>query len=79
MPKYAVLVKHFARDLDDIRVEIVNVPRELEHIGPHEAMAMVRENLLGPFEVICVTDRIQELEYKRPETASATERSGGEK
>jgi hypothetical protein len=56
--KYAVLVKHFARDISDVRIEIIEVPRELENFGPHEAELLVREKLLGPFEVIAVTDRI---------------------
>lgn len=63
MYKYAVLVKHFARDISDVRIEIVNVPRELENVGPYEVEAFVRQNLLGPFEVIGVTDRISEQNY----------------
>ena len=62
--RYAVLVKHYARDISDVRVEIVNVPRDVENFGSHEAGALVRENLLGPFEVIAVTDRIAERDYQ---------------
>ena len=58
MIRYAVLVKHFARDISDVRIEIIEVPNEVKDFGPHEAEALVRENLLGPFEVVAVTDRI---------------------
>lgn len=57
MIRYAVLVKHFARDIEDVRIEIVE-SEDIENFGPCEAEALVRENLLGPFEVIAVTDRI---------------------
>lgn len=60
MSKYAVLVKHFARDISDVRIEIIDVPSSRDDFGPFEAEALVRENLLGPFEVIAVTDRIAE-------------------
>jgi hypothetical protein len=56
--KYAVLVKHAFRDNSDIRVEIVEVPNEREDFGPMEAKALIQKDLLGPFEVIAVTDRI---------------------
>lgn len=55
--KYAVLVKHFGRDMWDVRIEIVEAPKE---VGPKEVEDFVREGLLGPFEVIAVTDRIYE-------------------
>ena len=68
MKYYAVLVKHFARDIDDVRVELIEVPSSVEDFGPHEAEAMVRENLLGPFEVIAVTDRISTRHYRKQDT-----------
>jgi len=64
--RYAVLVKHFARSIDDVRIEIVEVPQELENFGPYEAEALIRENLIGPFEIIAVTDRISYVTAERP-------------
>lgn len=58
--RYAVLIKHFMRDISDVRVELVDVPNEREDFGPIEARALIQENLLGPFEIIAVTDRIAE-------------------
>lgn len=73
MAKYAVLIKHFARDMGDVRIEIVNVPSKLENICPYEVEAMVRQNLLGPFEIIAVTDRIYERDYPSPTQASESQ------
>ncbi len=64
--RYAVLVKHFARDLWDIRIEIINVPSDVIDFGPKEAEAQVRQSLLGPFEVIAVVDRIAERDALMP-------------
>ena len=58
--KYAVLIKHFGRDMWDVRVEIVNAP---SHVGPKEVEDFIKEGLLGPFEVIAVTDRINEQRF----------------
>lgn len=58
--KYAVLVKHSFRSLSDVRVEIVEVPNNREDFGPVEARMFIEEKLLGPFEVVAVTDRISE-------------------
>jgi len=58
--KYAAIIKHMFRDDHDIRVDIYNIPKEIENIGPYEIKKYVERNLLGNFEVICVTDRISE-------------------
>lgn len=58
--KYAVLVKHAFRELSDVRIEIVEVPNDREDFGKFEAKKLIQEKLLGPFEVIAVTDRISE-------------------
>lgn len=62
--KYAVLVKHAFRTISDVRVEIVEVPSDKEDFGPVEAKMLIQEKLLGPFEVIAVTDRISETKIE---------------
>lgn len=64
MSRYAAIVKHQFRDLQDCRVEIVEVPKEIEDIGPFEVQKFIQNQLLGYFTVICVTDRISFQEFK---------------
>ena len=58
--KFAVLVKNAFRGMSDVRLEIIDVPNSREDFGPVEAAMVIRQNLLGNFEVIAVTDRISE-------------------
>lgn len=63
--KYAVLIKHVFRDFSDIRIELVEVPSDIENIGPYEIKKFIEQRLLGNFEVIAVTDRINQTEWDR--------------
>lgn len=62
--KYAVIIKHKMRDNSDIRVDIIDVPDELENVGPHEIRQIAEIDLLGAFEVLAVTDRISEQKWE---------------
>ncbi len=61
--KYAVIVKHAFRGMSDSRIEIVEVPRHLENVGPFEVREFIGNKLLGNFEIIAVTDRISESKW----------------
>lgn len=63
MSKYAVIIKHAMRDDSDMRVDIFTVPKEVEDIGPLEIRKHVERQLLGYFEVVCVTDRVSEQDF----------------
>jgi DNA replication initiation complex subunit (GINS family) len=54
MKKVAVIIKHPFRDYD-WRVDMVDVP---EDTPPYAVKDAVMKQMLGPFEVIAVTDRV---------------------
>jgi len=54
MKKLGVIIKHPFRDWD-WRIDICEVP---EHMGKHELKKYVESKMLGPFEVIGISDKI---------------------
>jgi len=65
MNKYAVVIKHAFRDISDVRIDIVQVPKDLTEIGPFEVKKFIEQKLLGNFEVLAVTDRISIIDFDR--------------
>ena len=58
MQKVAAIIRHPYRD-DDYRVDIYNVPEEYCSRRGY-IKAYIQNNLLGHFEVVSITSRIQE-------------------
>lgn len=58
MKKLAVIIKHSFRDWD-WRVDICEVP---DNVEKHELKEYVESQMLGPFEVVAISERIN---YKR--------------
>lgn len=54
--RYAVIIKHPMRDMD-YRVDIVDVPDNTQY---HEIAIVIQRQMVGPFEVIAITEKIQE-------------------
>lgn len=54
MKKLAVIIKHQFRDWD-WRVDICEVPEDMEK---HELKKYIESKMLGPFEVLGISDRI---------------------
>jgi predicted Zn-dependent protease with MMP-like domain len=53
---YAVIIKHFARGMHDCRVDLYDWPEDkMAELAKH-----VESQLLGPFEVIAITTRVEE-------------------
>lgn len=52
--KYAVVIKHPYRDFD-YRVDVVDVP---DGTSVSDIKKVIEREMLGPFEVLCITDRI---------------------
>jgi hypothetical protein len=65
--KYAVIVRHLFRD-SDYRIEIIDVPREIHNVGPFEVKKLIQDQMLGPFEIVKVTDRINTREWPTKES-----------
>lgn len=52
--KYAVIIKHPYRDVD-YRVDIVDVP---ENTHTCDIRTIIEREMLGPFEVISITEKL---------------------
>jgi len=55
MKKVAVIIKHLYRDYD-LRVDIYDVPEEMNW---DELRKYVMSQMLGPFEIVGISNRIQ--------------------
>lgn len=61
--KVAVIIKHPYRDYDT-RIDIYTVPEDL---STHDLCVYVNSQMLGPFEIIGVTEKVcLTAEYKEP-------------
>lgn len=54
--KYAVIIKHPMRD-GDYRVDIVDVPVDTPK---HDIFKVIMRSMLGPFEVIAITEKVSD-------------------
>ena len=67
--KYAVIIKHPYRDFD-YRVDVVDVPTET---SVADIKKVIEREMLGPFEVLCITDRIGNRDISKGLEAVARE------
>jgi hypothetical protein len=70
--KVAVIIKHPGRDWEgDIRVDIIDIPDNADYEIIKEAIRNdVRRNMLGPFEILYITSKINlNREFTMPASA----------
>lgn len=59
--KYAIIIKHPYRD-SDYRVDVVDVPEDTLR---HDIFKVIMRNMLGPFEVICITEKVSDRDISQ--------------
>lgn len=69
--KLAIIIKHPYRDTD-YRVDIIDVPEEIPHYLIRE---YIMSKMLGPFEVIAITEKVSDRDMtefiNHPQTKEA--------